>query len=157
MWTRAATILCALGLAACGDAQEPPAPPPATTCPIATAVAAPTFVTHVLPALRQSCGAGNAIACHGGTQGTAPGKVSYDPSREPGDVYASLVNAPPANAPAGYLLVAPGDRANSWLLAKVEGRNGASGFPMPLGEPPLCAATLETLRNWIDRGAPLGP
>lgn len=154
MWTRAATMLCALGLAGCGDAKEQPAPA-ADTCPIASAVAAPTFITHVLPALRQSCGAGAASTCHGGT--TPPGHVSYDRLRAPADVYASLVDAPPANAPAGYKLVAPGDRAHSWLLVKVEGGNGAYGFPMPLGEPPLCAATLETLRSWIDSGAPLGP
>jgi len=155
MRTRAATMLCALGLAGCGDAKEPPPGPAASTCPIATAVAAPTFVTHVLPALRQSCGAQAASTCHGGT--TPPGHVSYDPSRAPADVHAGLVNAAPANAPAGYKLVAPADRAHSWLLAKVEGTNGAYGFPMPLGEPPLCAATLETLRSWIDSGAPLGP
>lgn len=156
MQTRAATILWALGLAGCGGATpEPPAGPPPTTCPIATAVAAPTFVTHVLPALRQSCGASAPTGCHGGV--TPPGHVSYDPSRTAAEVHGSLVNAAPANAPAGYLLVAPGDRARSWLLAKVEGTNGAYGFPMPSAEPPLCFATLETLRSWIDRGAPLGP
>ncbi len=156
MATRAATLLCALSLAACGSEAEPvPPPPPATTCPIAGAVAQPTFVVHILPALRQSCGASGAFTCHGGT--TPPGHVSYDPSRPAAEVYASLVSAAPANAPAGYLLVAPADRARSWLLAKVEGRNGAYGFPMPYGEPPLCAATLATLRSWIDSGAPLGP
>jgi len=156
MGTRAATLLTALALAGCGGGSaDAPLPPPPTTCPIATAVAGPTFVGHVLPALRQSCGASGAFTCHGGT--TPPGHVSYDPGRPAADVYASLVNAPPANAPIDYLLVAPRDQSRSWLLAKVEGRNGAYGFPMPYGEPPLCAATLATLRNWIDGGAPIGP
>ncbi|MBI5068951.1 MAG: hypothetical protein HZB56_11995 [Deltaproteobacteria bacterium] len=156
MSNRAATLLGVLALAACGGGDDALQAAP-STCPIPTAVAQPTFAGHILPRLlRQSCGAGT-VTCHGGTQGTAAGHVSYDAALSDAAVHGSLVGRAPASAPAGYQLVAPGDRVHSWLLVKVEGGQGAYGFPMPQGEPPLCAATLETLRSWIDRGAPLGP
>jgi hypothetical protein len=164
MRDRAATLLCAWGsalaLGACGGAGDPPAIPAPTTCPIASAVAQPTFAGHVLPALRASCGSGT-TTCHGGTQGTAAGHVSYDPALSAAAVHGSLVGQVPASAPAGTLLVAPSDRAHSWLLTKVTqdapGGGGGYGKRMPQGEAPLCAATLTTLESWIDQGAPLGP
>jgi hypothetical protein len=160
MWTRAANLLCALALAGCGGGAEAAPHPPPTTCPIAAAVAQPTFVTHVLPALRASCGSGT-VTCHGGTQGITAGHVSYDPALAAPDVHASLVGQTPASAPAGYQLVAAGDRVHSWLLVKVTedapGGGGGYGKRMPQGEAPLCAATVNTLESWIDRGAPLGP
>ncbi len=163
MRDRAATWLCAWGsalaFASCGGGA-PPAIPAPTTGPIATAVAHPTVAGPVLPALRASCGSGT-TTCHGGTQGTAAGHVSYDPALTAAEVHASLVNQPPANAPAGYLLVAPGDRVHSWLLVKVTqdapGGGGGYGKRMPQGEAPLCGATVSTLTSWIDDGAPLGP
>lgn len=160
MATRAVRLLCALALGGCGSGAEPPAAAPASTCPIASPVSRPTFAGHILPALRLSCGAGTVI-CHGGTQGFTNGHVSYDPALSPAAVHASLVGAAPSSAPAGYERVKAGDRAHSWLLAKVTedapGGGGGYGKRMPLGEPPLCAATVTALEGWIESGAPLGP
>ena len=153
--------LAALALAAAGcggaAAPEPPAPP-ATTCPIPVAVAAPTFTAHVLPALRQSCGAGDATTCHGTPSPT--GHVSYAPSLTAAAVLAGLKGVAPANAPAGagWLLVAPGEPGRSWLLAKVTqddpgGAGQAYGNRMPLQAPNLCGATVETLTAWVSQGA----
>jgi hypothetical protein len=56
----------------------------------------------------------------------------------------------------GRLLVDPGNAANSYLFDKVEGQDLCAGAPMPLGETPLSAAEILTLRQWICEGAP-GP
>jgi len=159
-------VLAALALlaAGCGGAAapEPPAPP-VTTCPIPVAVAAPTFARDVLPALRQSCGAGDAATCHGTP--SPVGKVSYAPSLTAAAVLAGLKDAAPANAPAAapgggaWLRVAPGEPARSWLLAKVTqddpgGAGQAYGNRMPLQAPNLCDATVQTLTTWIALGAP---
>jgi hypothetical protein len=158
-------LAAALALApACGGADMPGvAPAPVTTCPIPVAVAAPTFTRDVLPALRQSCGAGDAATCHGTP--SPVGKVSYAPSLSAAVVLAGLKDAAPANAPpsapggGSWLRVAPGDPARSWLLAKVTqddpgGAGQAYGNRMPLQAPNLCDATVQTLTTWIAQGAP---
>jgi hypothetical protein len=152
----ALALLPMAGRAACGGAGPPSAPhPPATTCPITPAVAAPTFRADILPRLlRQSCGATSTTSCHGGN--APPGHVSYDPARTESQVYAALVGAPPASAPAGWLLVAPGDLTRSWIVEKVtKDQPGGTGYGarMPYGAPDLCADTLQTLESWILAGA----
>jgi len=154
-------LLLALLLAACGgggaDTAAGPTPA-ATTCPIPVAVAAPTFSGHVLPMLRQSCGPGSAITCHG--EPAPVGKVSYAQARSAAQVWGDLVGANPANAPAGFLRVAAGDPGRSWIVEKVTSDNpgspgtfGAFGARMPYGAANLCDATVQTLRNWIQLGA----
>lgn len=155
MSRRALTGMLTL-VAACGGGPGSMAQqPPATTCPIPAAVAAPTFRTDILPALRQSCGASSATSCHGGN--TPPGHVSYDVSRSAAEVYGALYGVAPASAPAGWLLVAPGDLAHSWIVEKVtKDQPGGTGYGarMPYGAPDLCAPTLQTLESWIVAGAP---
>jgi hypothetical protein len=123
------------------------------------AVAAPTFGGTVLPMLRMTCGANSAISCHG--YPSPVGHVSYSPSLTAAEVWNQLVDVPPSSAPpnAGWLRIAPGDVARSWLIEKVTqddpgGAGQAYGNRMPYGLPNLCDATVQTLKNWIDRGAP---
>jgi hypothetical protein len=130
---------------------------PASTCPIPTVSAHPTFTVDILPAIQPSCGAA-ATSCHGGP--TAFGHVDYSTSlsRTAADVRADLVGVPPANAPAGYDRVKAGDPAHSWIVMKVTSdQPGGSGYGsrMPLGRPNLCQATVDTLVAWISAGAPL--
>ncbi|HEU4624414.1 MAG TPA: hypothetical protein VFS52_06625 [Steroidobacteraceae bacterium] len=66
--------------------------------------------------------------------------------------YAMLVNAPSVEVPA-LNRVTPGDPDNSYLIQKLEGR-AAVGGQMPLGQPPLPAATIAAIRQWITNGAP---
>ncbi len=148
-------------LAACGGAGPGggTSTVPATTCPIAVAVAAPTFSGTVLPMLQQTCGANSAISCHGSP--SPVGHVSYSPSLTATEVWSQLVNVPPSNAPtgAGWMRVAPDDVPHSWLIEKVTkddpgGAGQAYGNRMPYGLPNLCDATVQTLKNWINRGAP---
>jgi len=156
---RVLSAALALAAAGCGGVAAPePSTPPVTTCPIPVAIASPTFIAHVLPALRQSCGAGDAITCHGTP--SLSGRVRFAPSLPATEVLSGLKNVPPQNAPggAGWLLVAPGEPARSWLLVKVTqqdpgGAGQAYGNRMPLGAPNLCDATVQTLTTWIAQGA----
>jgi len=142
-------LLCACGG---GGTTAPTTPPPPTTCPITVALAAPSFSADIVPALQSSCGS-SATSCHGGASPT--GHVSY--SGTAAQVHAQLVNVAPANAPAGWLLVKPGDLAHSWILEKVtKDQPGGTGYGtrMPQGAPVLCTSTVDTLSAWINAGAP---
>jgi hypothetical protein len=66
--------------------------------------------------------------------------------------YAMLVNAPSAEV-SSLNRVTPGDPDNSYLIQKLEGR-AAVGGQMPLNQPPLPAATIAVIRQWIANGAP---
>lgn len=143
-------LFCACGGG--GGSSAPPQPPP-TTCPIPVAKTNPSFSADIVPALQNSCGSA-ATSCH---QGPSPtGHVIY--SGTPAQVYAQLVNVPPANAPTGqgWLRVAPSDLAHSWIIEKItKDQPGGSGYGtrMPQGAPNLCQPTVDTLSAWISAGA----
>ncbi len=72
-----------------------------------------------------------------------------------GDAYAAIVDVNSGQA-IGRKLVAPGDSMESYLIAKLEGNQiaaGGTGAAMPLGTA-LDAATIQTIKDWIDAGAP---
>lgn len=72
-----------------------------------------------------------------------------------GDAYPNLVDVDSGQA-IGKKLVAPGDSTNSYLIAKLEGNQiaaGGAGGTMPSGGM-LDAATIQTIKDWIDAGAP---
>src|SRR6185295_10328351 len=62
-----------------------------------------------------------------------------------------LVNAPSAEVSSLHR-VTPGDPDSSYLIQKLEG-HAAVGGQMPLGQPPLPAATIAIIRQWITNGA----
>ena len=77
----------------------------------------------------------------------------------PGQEYAAIVNVESTEAP-GVMRVAPGDPANSYLLAKLKGTQndlGGGGARMPTGEAllpsPLPDAQIATIEQWIKDGA----
>lgn len=128
--------------------------PPPATCqnPLATPISNPRFSTDLLPMFQATCGSASS-SCHGAV--TVPGgKFSFSTGagRTAQDVYNDLVNAP-ANQIQGWVRVKPGDPANSWLYAKVTGNNQGYGTQMPQAANPLCTATLENIRIWIQQGA----
>jgi hypothetical protein len=164
MVRRTAAILAAGSVAlsaGCGGTDESPTGGGGVqlTCPIPSHVPSPTFQRDILPALQTSCGS-LASSCHGTA---APrGHVQYGtpPGRTASDVHAALVNVPPSNAPpgAGWLRVAPGDVAHSWIVEKVtKDQPGGTGYGarMPYAAANLCQATIDTLVSWIQQGAPL--
>jgi mono/diheme cytochrome c family protein len=64
--------------------------------------------------------------------------------------YANLVRrSSRAEACGSRTLVAPGDPAGSYLLAKLRGDPEICGAPMPRNRPPLPAAELEALEAWV--------
>jgi hypothetical protein len=146
----ALTLACGgSGGTSAGPAQPPPAP---TTCPITVAKASPSFSADLVPAIQGSCGS-STTTCHGGASPT--GHVSY--SGTAAQIHAELVNAAPANAPMGWVLVKPGDPAHSWIIEKVtKDQPGGSGYGtrMPQAAPNLCQPTIDTLSAWISAGAP---
>lgn len=50
-------------------------------------------------------------------------------------------------------LVRPGDAENSYLVHKLEGREGIMGKQMPIGGTPLTAADIGVIKQWINNGA----
>lgn len=83
--------------------------------------------------------------CHAG--GAAPEGLHLDAANS----YAMIVGVPSAEEPS-ILRIKPGDPDNSYLIQKVEGR-AAVGAQMPYGGPPLPAATIAAMRQWVTDGA----
>ena len=77
-------------------------------------------------------------------------------SLEAGKAHDQLVGVQPSNfaaLQAGLVRVKPGDPDGSFLVAKVSGPTAAEGSVMPLGKPPLTAAQIQLIRDWITAGA----
>ena len=91
--------------------------------------------------LVQSCGFSS---CHGGGLGglTLDGDGDYD----------ALVAVASTVLPE-ELLVISGDADGSYLIKKMEGASGIEGDVMPPSGQ-LDQATIDQIRDWIDRGAP---
>ncbi|HMV69817.1 MAG TPA: hypothetical protein PKA64_23455, partial [Myxococcota bacterium] len=53
----------------------------------------------------------------------------------------------------GVPYVVPGDADGSYLVQKLEGADGITGDPMPVGGS-LDPADLQVVRDWIEAGAP---
>jgi len=84
--------------------------------------------------------------CHAGA--AAPLGLRLDEASS----YALLVNAASVEVPA-LRRVQPGNPDASYLIQKLEG-TAARGARMPLNSPPLPAATIAVIRQWIANGAP---
>lgn len=68
-----------------------------------------------------------------------------------GHSFKSLVNV--RSTQVMLDLVRPGDAENSYLIHKLEGREGIEGRQMPLGASPLSAADITVIKAWINSGA----
>jgi hypothetical protein len=85
--------------------------------------------------------------CHSGS--SAPLGLDLSDGR----AYPNLVSRASEQQP-GTLRIAPGDATNSYIVQKLEGAAGISGEPMPRGRPRLDPALIDTLKVWINAGAP---
>lgn len=83
--------------------------------------------------------------CHAG--GAAPEGLRLDSTNS----YALLVGVPSTEAP-GIQRVKPSDPNNSYIIQKLQG-HAAVGAQMPLGGPPLSAAVIAVIGQWITDGA----
>lgn len=85
--------------------------------------------------------------CHIG--GSAPEGLQLDTAAH---AYQFLVGVP-SNEKPSVLRVKAGDPDNSYMYQKITGASGIVGGQMPLGQPPLPAATITAIRQWIANGA----
>ena len=109
-------------------------------------VEAPLFSRDVLPIVERRCGVGG---CH--SEATHQAGLVLTPD----SAWRALVNQP-SRTRGGEVLVRPGDAANSWMVIAIqdnaERRLGLAR--MPLGSGPLTPNQIQTIVNWINRGAP---
>jgi hypothetical protein len=109
-------------------------------------VEAPLFSRDVLPIVERRCGVGG---CHSEGTHQAGLVLTHD------SAYRALVNQP-SRTRGGQVLVRPGDAANSWMVIAIQDNaERRQGLPrMPLGSGPLTPNQIQTIINWINRGAP---
>lgn len=106
----------------------------------------PQFQRDVMPIIERRCGIGG---CHSEAAHQA-GLVLTRPF-----AHAALVNRP-SQLRLGEVLVRPGDAANSWMVIAI-GDDAARRLGlarMPLGSGALTPNQIQTIVNWVNRGAP---
>jgi hypothetical protein len=109
-------------------------------------VAVPQFSRDIVPIIERRCGIGG---CH--SEAARQAGLILTPAM----AHSALVNKPSQLRP-GEILVRPGDAANSWMVVAI-GENAARRMGlarMPLGSGPLTPNQIQTIVNWINRGAP---
>ena len=109
-------------------------------------VQTPQFQRDIVPIFERRCGIGG---CHSESSHQA-GLVLTAAA-----AHAALVNKP-AQTRLGEVLVRPGNADNSWLVIAIRDdaarRQGLAR--MPLGSGPLTPNQIQTIVNWVNRGAP---
>lgn len=106
----------------------------------------PQFQRDIMPIIERRCGIGG---CHSEAAHQA-GLVLARPF-----AHAALINKP-SQLRLGEVLVRPGDAANSWMVVAI-GDDAARRMGlarMPLGSGPLTPNQIQTIVNWVNRGAP---
>ena len=71
---------------------------------------------------------------------------------EQGQAYGNLVNVQSKELPK-MLRVKPGDAESSYIIWKLEGRNGIRYKQMPLNLPQIPEVQIEAIKAWINNGA----
>ena len=71
---------------------------------------------------------------------------------EQGQAYGNLVNVQSKELPK-MLRVKPGDAESSYIIWKLEGRNGIRYKQMPLNLPPIPEVQIKAIKAWINNGA----
>lgn len=109
-------------------------------------VAAPQFQRDVYPMIELRCGIGG---CHSEAIHQGGLYLTRD------SAYAALVGRA-SRLYLGEVFVRPGDAANSWLVIAIGDddtrRHGMARMPLASG--PLTPNQIQTIVNWINRGAP---
>ena len=109
-------------------------------------VEAPQYQRDIAPIFERRCGIGG---CHSETSHQAFLVLTRD------SAHHALVNQA-SRTRGGQVLVIPGDAANSFMVKAIQDDPTARlGLPrMPLGSGPLTPNQIQTIVNWVNRGAP---
>ena len=109
-------------------------------------VAVPQFSRDIVPIFERRCGIGG---CH--SESAHQGGLVLTAA----SAHAALINKP-SQLRAGQVLVRPGDADNSWLVIAIRDDDARRlGLArMPLASGPLTPNQIQTIVNWINRGAP---
>ena len=140
-------LICSF-LVACGG-SDPVGPDngggPGDTGTTRVIKANPAFGADIVEIfVRRGC---TAAGCHGGGAG------GMTLSSTAATSYASLVGV--ESPTSSQIRVIIGDAANSYLVKKLENRQGAgNGVQMPRNAPALDNIDLTNIKNWINTGAP---
>jgi len=144
---RAAGLLaasaCLAAIAACSDLSIDLA-----IGRIATPIANPSFSRDIQPILAETCASSG--ACHSGANARNGLNLDRD------SAYSSLSDSAVAFKPAARLRVNPNfpDSSLFYVLLSDTGASRLTYFRMPLTRFPLPPPVVETIRNWINNGAP---
>jgi len=88
--------------------------------------------------------------CHTGGGTSLPSSMNFTTTA---NTYAALVGV--ASVEQGALMrVAPKNVASSYVIHKLEGISTITGVRMPFGGPYLTQPTIDTVKSWINSGAP---
>ena len=130
-------LALALGVAAIGCTEKLVQPPP------------PPVVLGVPDSIQQIFTAHCALPqCH-----TGPTPQRNQDLSDAATSYAHIVDVPSEEKPA-IKRIAPGDSANSYMVMKLRGTQGAGGGqPMPLNAFPLDPALVIKIAAWAQQGA----
>ena len=106
----------------------------------------PQFTRDIVPIFERRCGIGG---CH--SDAAHQGGLVLTPTA----AHAAIVNKP-AQTRLGEVLVRPGNADNSFLVIAIRSddarRMGLARMPLASG--PLTPNQIQTIVNWINRGAP---
>jgi len=141
-------VLICVVLAACSASDSPTDPGgdggggPSDT---RTIKANPSFANDITEIFtRKGC---TGSSCHGNGSGGLTLSTSASAN------HVRLVNVTSPNS--GEVYVIPNDAQNSYLVKKLENRQGSgNGSRMPLGGSALDNVDLTNIKNWINTGAP---
>jgi hypothetical protein len=132
----ALVLVVLLGLPSCTEKPQTLSPPPdGGDTPV-------SFAVDVRPLFNQyGCASAN---CHG----ASPGQSNYSVL-----TYLSVRTPGVQAGGRGTFPVLAGKPDSSYMVWKLEGRQGIQGVRMPFNQPPMAAADIATIRTWIEQGA----
>jgi hypothetical protein len=143
---RSMLVLVIAGFAACGGDDSPTAPTTIPTTPTTPTTPAVGDLTATLSSIQREVFNPACVVHHGPSAAEAGLDISE------GRSFESLVNVP--STQVGLNLVVPNDAENSYLIHKLDGREGISGARMPIGARGfLSDEAIDVIKQWINAGA----
>ena len=140
---RVTTLVAAAVLGACADFDGVVNPTGGLPDVV---IEVPQFSRDIVPIFERRCGIGG---CHSESAHQAGLVLTRTAA------HAALINRP-SQTRNGQILVRPGDADNSWLVIAIRDdearRLGLARMPLASG--PLTPNQIQTIVNWVNRGAP---